>query len=241
MHPIQSLFKREFFGYFRSPIAYVFLTVFLVAAMALVWFVGGFFAGDDASLIRLFVFMPWIFLFLVPAVGMRLWAEEKRSGTWELLLTMPLTLPEAVIGKFLAGWAFVSLAVALTFTLPITVAFLGDPDWGPILSGYFGTLLLAGAYLSVCSLTSALTRNQVVSFVISVVVCLVLVLTGWSIFNELLLSIGLPIALVDALSNFSFTAHLEGMVKGVISFRDVLFYVSVMAFCLTLNVLALER
>ena len=241
MHKLITIFKREFFGYFRSPVAYVFLIVFLVASVGLTWFLGGFFDTDDASLTRFFMFQPWIFLFLIPAVGMRLWSEEKKSGTWELLFTLPVSIPEAVFGKFLAGWAFISLAISLTFTMPLTVAYLGNPDWGPILSGYAGCMLMAGAFLSICSFTSALTKNQVISFVLSVIICLVLVFLGWSVFNDLLIAASLPVWLIDALSNFSFITHFDGMTKGLVTARDLIFFVSLTLFCLFANILTLER
>ena len=241
MQPILTVFKREFMGYFRSPVAYVFLIVFLVSTIGLTWFIGGFFDTDDASLARFYTFLPWVYLFLIPAVGMRLWAEEKRSGTWEILFTLPLSVWQAVFGKFLAGWAFISVGILLTFTMPLTVAYLGDPDWGPIFSGYLGGILMAGAFLSICSLTSSFTQNQVISFVLSVVVCLTLVLLGWSVFSDLMLAANFPVWLVDGLSNFSFITHFTPMVRGLITLRDVLFFVSLGAFCLFVNVLTLER
>jgi|SRR5690625_1553480 len=241
MNAVCSIFKREFMGYFRSPVAYVFLAVFLVAAVGLPWFVGGFFEGNQANLERFFTFLPWVFLFLIPAVGMRLWSEERRAGTWELLFTLPISVSHAVVGKFLAAWAFVSLAIVLTITMPITIAYLGSPDWGPVFTGYFGSILMAGAYLGICSVASALTKNQVIAFVISLVVCLVLVFLGWSIFNELLLGISLPVSVVDALANFSFITHFDAMAKGLIRLKDLLFFFSLMAFCLCLNILVLER
>ncbi len=241
MNPVLSIFKREFMGYFRSPVAYVFLIVFLVAAVGLPWFLGGFFETNEASLDRFFRFLPWVFLFLIPAVGMRLWSEERRSGTWELLFTLPISVGQAVIGKFLAGWAFISLAVILTVTMPITVAYLGEPDWGPVFAGYTGSILMAGAYLGICSVASSLTKNQVIAFVISLVLCLILVLLGWSVFNELLLGISLPVAVVDALANFSFITHFESLTKGLIRLKDLVFFFSLMGFCLCANILVLER
>lgn len=241
MNPILAIFKREFLGYFRTPVAYVFLAVFLIASIGLTWFVAGYFESNTASLNPFFIIFPWVFLFLIPAVGMRLWAEEKRSGTWELLFTMPLSIVHAVIGKFLAGWAFISVAILLTFTMPLTTAYLGNPDWGPILTGYLGSILMAGSYLGICSLASSLTRNQVISFVISVITCLVLVMLGWSLFNDLLLGLQFPVWLVDALSNFSFVTHFESLTKGLLTLKDVVFFLSLTAFCLWLNVLVLER
>lgn len=240
MSQLAPVFKREFLGYFRSPVAYVFLIVFLVAAVGLAFFLGNFFDAGQASLDSFFFFHPWLFLFLIPAAGMRLWSEEKRTGTVELLFTLPITTLEAVLGKYLAAWAFLSTAIVLTFPMALTVGYLGDPDWGVMLSSYLGSILMAGAYLGVCSLTSALTKNQVISFVLSVVICLVLLFLGWSVFNELLASF-LPQSLVDVLANFSFKTHFDPFVKGIIDPSDVVFFLSLTAFTLCLNVVALER
>jgi ABC-2 type transport system permease protein len=240
MSQITPVFKREFLGYFRSPVAYVFLIVFLMASVGLAFFVGQFFRANQASLESYFVFHPWLFLFLIPAVGMRLWSEEKRSGTIELLFTLPLTTLEAVLGKFLAAWAFLALAILLSFPMAITVGYLGQPDWGVIASGYLGSILMAGAYLGVCSLTSALTKNQVVSFVLSVLACLVLVFLGWSVFNGALSAV-LPVWAVDLVANFSFVTHFDAFTKGIIDPKDVVFFLSLTGFTLFLNVVALER
>ena len=237
---IKPIFKREFLGYFRSPVAYVFLVVFLVASVGLAWFVGGFFKANLASLDVYFEFLPWVFIIFAPAAGMRLWSEEKRSGTIELLFTLPVTPLQAVLGKFLAGWAFLTLAIVLSFPMALTVAYLGNPDWGVIASSYLGSILMAGAYLAVCSLTSALTKNQVISFVISVLACLVLVFLGWSVFNGLLGAV-LPVWAVDLLANFSFKTHFDPFLKGIIDPKDVVFFLSLAGFALFLNVVALER
>ena len=177
---------------------------------------------------------------IVPAAGMRLWSEEKRTGTLELLFTLPITPLEAVLGKFLAAWSFLALAVVLSFPMAMTVGFLGSPDWGVIGSSYLGSILMAGAYLGVCSLTSALTKNQVISFVVSLLVCLVLVFLGWSVFGGILGAV-FPVWLVDLLSNFSFTTHFNAFTKGIIDPKDVMFFLSLAGFTLFLNVLALER
>jgi ABC-2 type transport system permease protein len=240
MSPITPVFKREFLGYFRSPVAYVFLVVFLMASVGLAFFVGQFFRANQASLESFFVFHPWLFLFLIPAVGMRLWSEEKRSGTVELLFTLPLTTLDAVLGKFLAAWAFLAVAILLSFPMAITVGYLGDPDWGVIASGYLGSILMAGSYLGVCSLTSALTKNQVISFVLSVLACLVLVFLGWSVFNGALYAV-LPVWAVDLIANFSFVTHFDAFTKGIIDPKDVVFFLSLTGFTLFLNVVALER
>lgn len=238
---LKALVAREFLSYFRSPVAYVFLSVFLIASVSLTWFIGGFFASNDASLNLFFTSLPWVYLFLIPAVGMRLWAEEKRSGTWELLFTYPVDAAVTVIAKFLAGWAFIGVALVLTATMPMTVSFLGDPDWGPVVSGYFGAFLMAGAYLGICSLASALTRNQVISFVISFMICLVLVLLGWSVFNTILLSMNWPVGVVDFIANFSFIPHFEPMLKGLLTLSDLLFFLSIIGATLWLNTVVLER
>ncbi|GAB5558539.1 MAG: ABC transporter permease subunit [Synoicihabitans sp.] len=240
MPQLVPIFKREFLGYFRSPVAYVFLVVFLMAAVGLAFFLGRFFDAGQASLESFFIFHPWLFLFLIPAVGMRLWSEEKRTGTVELLFTLPITTLDAVLGKYLAAWAFLCTAIALTFPMAITVGYLGDPDWGIIWTSYLGSMLMAGSYLGVCSLTSALTKNQVISFVLSVIVCLVLVFLGWSIFSELLESF-LPQFLADLLANFSFITHYDPFTKGIIDPSDVVFFLSLTGFTLFLNVVALER
>ncbi len=235
-----TIFKREFLGYFRTPVAYVFLCVFLLASMGLPWYIGHFFSGNDASLKSLFDFIPWIFLILIPAVGMRLWAEEKRLGTWELILTMPLSTFNAVLGKFLAGWAFIAIAILLTFSMPMTITYLGDPDWGPIVSGYLGSILMAGGYLGICSLTSSFTRNQVISFVLSLTICLFLLLLGWSVFNNLMIAMNFPVWLVDTLANFSFITHFTSLSKGLLRLEDILFFLSLIAFCIAVNTLIIE-
>ncbi|AHF92108.1 hypothetical protein OpiT1DRAFT_01468 [Opitutaceae bacterium TAV1] len=237
---ICPVFKREFLGYFRSPVAYVFLIVFLVASVGLAFFIGNFFKNNTASLESYFMFLPWLLLFFAPAAGMRLWAEEKRSGTLELLFTLPITTLQAVAGKFLAAWAFLSLAILLSFPMAITVGYLGDPDWGVIASSYLGAVLMAGGYLGICSLTSALTRNQVISFVLSVIICLVLVLLGWSVFNGALGSF-LPVQAVDFVANCGFIPHFDPFTKGIIDPKDLIYFLSLMGFTLFLNVIVLER
>jgi ABC-2 type transport system permease protein len=242
MSQIPPIFKREFLSYFRSPVAYVFLIVFLMASVGCAFFLGGFFNANIASLESYFTFLPWLFIAFVPAAGMRLWSEEKRAGTIELLFTLPVTTLEAVLGKFLAAWAFLCLAILLSFPMALTVAYLGAPDWGVIGSSYLGGMLMAGAYLGICSLTSAFTKNQVISFVISVFVCFVLVLLGWSVFTDFLGGyLALPAWLVDVVSNFSFKTHFAAFAKGIIDPKDVMFFLSLAGFCLFLNVLVLER
>ena len=241
MKQVTPIFKREFAGYFRTPVAYIFLVAFLFISVALAFSrFGGFFKAGVASLEAYFGFFPWLFLIIVPAVGMRLWSEEKRSGTAELLFTLPVTTVEAVIGKFLAGWAFLSLAIVLSFPMAVTIGYLGSPDWGVVVTSYLGAILMAGGFLGVCSLTSALTKNQVVSFIVSLAACSVLVFLGYSGFTALLESL-VPVGVADAISNFSFITHFSPMVRGIVDAKDVVFFLSLMGFTLFLNVVALER
>jgi ABC-2 type transport system permease protein len=228
---INAIIKRELGGYFTSPIAYVFLVIFLLLTGFFTFTVGNFFERGEASLVSFFTWHPWLFLFLVPAAGMRLWSEERRLGTMELLLTMPITTWQAIVGKFLASWAFLALALLLTFPVVITVNHLGDPDNGVIAAGYFGSLLLAGAYLAVSCMTSALTRNQVISFIVSVMICLFLILAGYTPVTDLLTKWANPVV-VEVIAAFSVMTHFEGFQRGVLDLRDVLFFASVMGFAL---------
>ncbi len=234
------LFKREFMGYFRSPVAYVFLVAFILASMAMTLYIGRFMQTNDASMRQLFFYQPWIFLVFIPAIGMRLWAEEKRSGTWELLFTLPLTPLQAVLGKFLAAWAFVLVAILLTACMAITIAYLGNPDWGPVFTGYLGLFFMAGSFLAVTSLTSALTKNQVISFVISILVTLIFLFLGWSVFSSLLENL-LSMQVADAIAQFSFITHFEPFQDGIVSLKGFLFFLSFTVFCLFANVIVLER
>ena len=227
---VKTIAKRELAGYFSSPVAYVFIVIFLLLSGFFTFMVGGFFERGEASLVSFFMWHPWFYLFLVPAVGMRLWAEERRVGTLELLLTMPVTAWQAIVGKFVASWLFLGLALGLTFPLVITVNYLGSPDNGVILAGYLGSLLMAGSYLAISCLTSALTRNQVVSFSIAVVLCLFLILAGFPPVTNLLAR--WSVTLVELVASFSFITHFEGFQKGVLDSRDVIFFLSVIGFSL---------
>jgi len=229
---IKTITKRELSAYFSSPLAYVFIVIFLLLCGFFTFMVGGFFERGEASLVRpFFDWHPWFYLFLVPAVGMRLWADERRVGTLELLLTMPITPWQAIVGKFLASWLFLALALVMTFPIVITVNYLGSPDNGVILSGYVGSWLMAGAYLAVSCVTSAITRSQVVSFIIAVVACLFLILAGFPPVINLLEHWAWP-WLVNTIASFSVITHFEGFQKGVLDSRDVIFFLSVMGFSL---------
>jgi ABC-2 type transport system permease protein len=228
---IWTITKRELAAYFQSPVAYVFLVIFLLLAGVFTFTFGGFFERGEASLAAFFNWLPWLFLFLVPAVGMRLWSEERRLGTIELLLTMPVASWQAILGKFVASWLFLAIALALTFPMIVTVNWLGDPDNGVIASGYIGALLLAGAYLALSSMTSAMTRNQVIAFIVAVVLCLMLILVGFSPVTDMLARWASP-RVVESVARFSVLTHYDGFQRGVIDTRDLAYFLSVMAFSL---------
>jgi ABC-2 type transport system permease protein len=228
---IGKIAKREFVSYFVSPIAYVFIIVFLMLIGFLTFFVSHFYEIAQADLRPFFSWIPWVFLILVPAATMRLIAEERRTATIETLLTLPIRLSEVVIGKFLAAWGFIILAVSLTFPIVVTTAYLGSPDNGAVLGGYIGTFLLAGAYTSVGLFTSALTKNQVISFILAVVICLFLLLAGWPPVTDLLINWA-PGWLVNVVASFGFMPHYAAFQKGVLDLRDITYCISVIIFML---------
>jgi ABC-2 type transport system permease protein len=231
---IRAIAKRELGAYFSSPVAYVLIVIFLLLNGFFTFMVGGFFERGEASLTNsFFTWHPWFYLFLVPAVGMRLWADERRVGTLELLLTMPIAPWEAIVGKFIASWVFLGLALVLTFPIVLTVNYLGSPDNGVIFTAYIGSWLMAGAYLAVSCITSAITRSQVVSFIVSVVACLFLILAGFPPVINLLQNLGSHWQwLVDVTTSFSVITHFGGFQKGVVDSRDVIFFLSVIGFSL---------
>ena len=230
---IKTIAKRELSGYFASPVAYVFIVIFLLLVGFFTFMVGGFFERGEASLtLPFFVWHPWLYLFLVPAAGMRLWSEERRSGTIELLLTMPITPWQAIVGKFLASWIFLALALALTVPVVITTNYLGNPDNGVIFTGYIGSLMLAGSYLAVSCMTSAITRNHVISFILSVVICLFLILAGWPPVTRMLEIFSESPRLVEAVAAFSVMTHFEGLQRGVLDTRDLVFFLAIIGFSL---------
>ena len=231
---IKTIAKRELAAYFTSPVAYVFIVIFLLLNGFFTFMVSRFFESGQASLSgSFFMWHPWFYLFLVPAVGMRLWADERRVGTLELLLTMPIAPWEAIVGKFLASWLFLGLALVLTFPVVWTVNYLGSPDNGVIFAAYVGSWLMAGAYLAVSCITSAITRSQVVSFIISVVACLFLILAGFPPVINLLHNLAHGWQwLVDIITSFSVITHFEGFQKGVLDSRDIIFFLSVIGFSL---------
>jgi len=217
---------RELRAYFETPVAYVFIVIFLALMGWFTFYLGGFYERGQADLSPFFNFHPWLYLFLVPAIAMRLWAEERKTGTIELLMTLPVTTTEAVLGKFLAAWAFTGVALALTFPIWVTVNYLGDPDNGIIIAAYIGSLLMAGGFLAIGSCISAANRNQVVAFIITVVICFAFLLAGFPLVLDFF-SGWAPQVLVDAISGLSFLTHFNAISKGVIDLRDVIYFLIV--------------
>ena len=239
MSPVITVMRRELSGYFSTPVAWVFIVIFLVMSGVFTFYIGSFYERGMADMAPFFQFHPWLYLFLVPAIAMRLWAEERRSGTIELLLTLPLTTGRVVLGKFLAAWLFLGLALVLTFPVWLTVNYLGNPDNGIIVAGYIGSWLMAGGFLAIGSCMSALTRNQVVAFILSVVICFGFLLSGlpmvMNVFTE-----WAPQALLDVIADFSFLAHFAAISKGVIDLRDLVYFTLVITFWLLANTILLE-
>lgn len=239
MSGIPTVFRRELASYFATPLAYIFIVIFLVLAGALTFFVGSFFERGQADLQPFFNFHPWLYLVLIPALGMRLWAEERKSGTIELLLTLPISVGAVVVGKFLAAWAFAGIALALTFPFWVTVAWLGHPDNGVILASYIGSFLMAGGFLAVGSCLSALTKNQVIAFVITAAACFLFTVSGSAIVLGLFQNWA-PQSLISTISSFSFLTHFQAIVKGVIDLRDAVFFASVIGVFLLANVVLVD-
>ncbi len=225
------ILQRELRGYFETPIAYVFLVIFVMMSGLLTFRLGGLFERGQADLLTFFQFHPWLYLIFIPALAMRLWAEERRSGTLELLMTLPIGMTEAILGKFLAAWLFTALALALTFPMWVTVNYLGAPDNGAILAGYIGSWLLAGAFLAIGECLSALTKNQVIAFVLAVVISLLFVLAGQGLVLDFFAGWA-PDLLLEAISGFSFLTHFDAISKGVIDLRDLIYFASLIAFWL---------
>jgi ABC-2 type transport system permease protein len=223
MHSFWAVFKRELKSYFTTPIAYVFLVIFLFFSGYLT-FRQGFFEMRQADMRVFFMNLPLLFVFMVPSAAMRLWAEERRVGSIELLFTLPITVTQAVLGKFFAAWLFLAIALALTFPMPITVCYLGDPDIGLIITGYLGSLLMAGGFLAIGCFFSVVSKNQVISFVLSVVACAALVFAGRPTTLNYL-STFFPAGLVSAIESMSFQTHFESMQKGVLEFKDLSYFV----------------
>lgn len=228
MSTMTAILRRELQGYFATPVAYVFIAIFLFLTGLFTFSLSGFYEARQATLDPFFTWHPWLYLFLVPAVAMRLWSEERKSGTIELLLTLPVSLPVAVVAKFLAAWIFIGVALALTFPIVLTVTALGDPDLGVIAAGYMGSFLMAGAYLSIGCCVSAATKNQVISFIISVLVCFIFMLASFPVVIDWFVAWA-PAWLVDAINGMSFSAHYTSIQRGVIEAKDIVFFASLIA------------
>jgi ABC-2 type transport system permease protein len=239
MSSVWAIFKREFTAYFATPLAYVFIVIFLFTMGAFTFYIGRFYESNIASLSIFFSYQPWLYLFFIPAISMRLWAEERRTGTMELLLTLPVPLWATVVGKFLAAWAFTGVALALTFPIWITVNYLGQPDNGVILASYIGSFLMAGSYLAIGACISATTNNQVIAFVVSVVVCFLFTVAGAPLVIDFFRAWA-PMALINAVASFSFLAHFLAITQGVIDLRDIVFFFSLIALFLTANIAIID-
>ncbi|MBI2585586.1 MAG: ABC transporter permease [Rhodospirillales bacterium] len=239
MRNIAVIAKREIASYFATPLAYIFIVIFLALTGAFAFYVGGFFIREQADLEPFFVYHPWLYLMLIPAVAMRLWAEERKTGTIEVLMTLPVTTTEAVLGKYLAAWGFSGIALALTFPMWITVNVLGSPDNGVITASYIGSFLMAGAFLAIGSCISSLTKNQVIAFIVAATVCFLFTLSGL----ELVLNFfraWAPELLIRTIASMSFLTHFTAVTKGVIEFRDLIFFASLIVFWLFANVVAVD-
>jgi ABC-2 type transport system permease protein len=239
MHNVATIFRREFASYFATPLAFVFIVIFLILVGVFAFYIGSFYERGQADLAPFFSYHPWLYLFLIPALSMRLWAEERKAGTIELLMTLPVTLWQAVVGKFLAAWLFAGVALALTFPMWITVNYLGDPDNGTILAAYIGSFLMAGGFLAIGACISATTRNQVIAFIFTVVVCFLFLLAGFGLVLEVFEGWA-PQPIVDAIASLSFLTHFTSISKGVIDFRDLLYFSTLIVAWLAANAIVLE-
>ena len=239
MRAISIIAGRALAAYFATPVATVFIVIFLVLQGSMTFNLGNFFDRGQADLSPFFTFIPWVFLLLVPAITMRLWAEERRQGTIELLLTLPITQGQAVVGKFLAAWAFCAIALALTFPFIVTVNMLGEPDNGVIAAGYLGALLVAGAFLAIGSAASAVTRNQVIAFVLAVALCFVFAVASYPLVTEFL-SRNTPI-LAEVARRIAVLDRYQAFTRGIISARDLVFFATFIGFFLFLNTVLVDQ
>ena len=240
MKNITAIFKRELYGYFATPVAYVFIVIFLLLTGTFTFQIGQFYERNQADLEPFFQFHPWLYLFLIPAIAMRLWSEERKSGSIELLMTLPINTIDAVIGKFLAAWCFTGVALLLTFPVWITVNYLGEPDNTVILASYIGSFMMAAGFLAIGSCISALSKSQVIAFVVTVVVCFLFILCGFPAVLDFIPD-WVPQWLVDAIASFSFLTHFESIKKGVIDFRDVFYFFALVAIWLYANVIIIDQ
>ena len=240
MNGLLSIYKREFTSYFVTPVAYVFIVIFLFMTGVFSFYLGAFYESNQADLEPFFRFHPWLYLFLIPAISMRLWSDERKSGTIELLMTLPVSITDMVVAKYLAAWSFTAIALFLTFPMWITVNYLGNPDNTVVLASYIGSLIMAGGFLAIGSCISALTKSQVIAFVISVVICFMFILSGFPMVLDLFEDWA-PQAVIDAIASFSFLTHFTSIKKGVIDIRDVIYFAALITFWLYVNVVIIEN
>ena len=240
MNGILSIYKREFTSYFVTPVAYVFIVIFLFMTGVFTFYLGAFYESNQADLEPFFRFHPWLYLFLIPAISMRLWSDERKSGTIELLMTLPVSITDTVVAKYLAAWSFTAIALSLTFPMWITVNYLGNPDNTVVLASYIGSLIMAGGFLAIGSCISALTKSQVIAFVISVVICFMFILSGFPMVLDLFEDWA-PQAVIDAIASFSFLTHFTSIKKGVIDIRDVIYFAALITFWLYVNIVIIEN
>lgn len=240
MQVFKAIYKRELNGYFKTPIAYVFIVIFIFLSGIFTFKLAHFYETNQADLRAFFFWHPWLYLFLVPAVSMRLWSEERKSKTIELLFTLPIKPFTAILAKFLAAWTFITVGIFLTFPMVITIHMLGEPDSGVILISYFGSILMAGSFLAIGSAFSSITKNQVISFILTAVTCLCLILIGFAPFIKMFSGI-LPHFIIENLRVLSFSEHFESIQKGVFDFRDLIFFLSVIGSGLYATLVILEE
>jgi ABC-2 type transport system permease protein len=228
MNNIVTLFKRELRAYFATPLAYVFIVIFLVLSGIFTFYLGNFYERNQADLNSFFLFHPWLYLFLIPAIAMRVWADERKTGTIELLLTLPITMGQAVLAKYLAAWGFVAIALGLTVPTWLTVNYLGNPDNGVILAAYIGSLLMAGCYLAIGVCISALTKSQVIAFIVGLTVCFLFTMSGFPLVLDFFRG-WLPGGLVDMVASLSVLTHFQAISRGVLDLRDVVYFCAMIA------------
>ena len=239
MNKVMVVFRRELRSYFATPLAYVFIVIFLVLAAVFTFQVGGLFERGQADLQPFFRWHPWLYLILIPAISMRLWAEERNSGSIELLMTLPVTLWQAVAGKFLAAWCFAGITLSLTFPVCITINYLGRPDNGAIVAAYVGSFLMSGGFLSIGMCMSAATRNQVIAFITAASVGFVFLLAGFPLVLDFVRAV-MPQSVVDAVASLGFFTHFEAISKGVIDLRDLVYFAALITFWLTATAVVLD-
>jgi len=241
LQAIRWVAGREFSGYFRTPAAFVLLCAFPLAAIGFPWFVGQWIDREDASLHLFFEYLPWLLAVFIPAIGMRVWAEERRSGSIELLFSLPVSTSSWIVGKYLGAWLFSGIALATTLPLAATAAYLGSPDWGPVVTGYFGAWLVCGYFLGIVSAASAVGSSQVVAFILSLFPNFLLLLAGFSRFNGLLLDLGLPVGVVDTIAGIGLVPHFEPLYRGLVSLGDLLYFLTFIVAHLLLTKALVDR